>query len=34
VRARTRATIRKARAVALRDPAKAEFLSMLAYRPR
>jgi len=33
VRAKTRARIRKARAVGLRDPAKAEFLSMLAYRP-
>jgi len=34
VRAKTRATIRKARAVGLRDPAKAEFLSVVAYRPR
>jgi 2-polyprenyl-3-methyl-5-hydroxy-6-metoxy-1,4-benzoquinol methylase len=33
VRASTRAMIRKARAVGLRDPARAEFLSVLAYRP-
>ena len=33
VRAKTQATIREARAVELRDSAKAEFLSVVAYRP-
>jgi 2-polyprenyl-3-methyl-5-hydroxy-6-metoxy-1,4-benzoquinol methylase len=33
VRVNTRVAIRKARAIAARDPAKAEFLTVLAYRP-
>ncbi|MGH8208373.1 MAG: hypothetical protein ACREU6_02045, partial [Steroidobacteraceae bacterium] len=33
IREKTRAAVRKARAIVSRDPTKAEFMTVIAYRP-